>query len=72
MHEVCIPLSTHRAFEKQSEARRRNKHKNNRKRVVRNLKERNVGTKWKSPKQSLTSARDLTIELPEGREFIFS
>ena len=30
------------------------------------MKERNVGTKGKSPKQNLTSAKDLTIELPEG------
>ena len=30
---------------------------------------RNVGTfKRKSPKQDITSAEDLTIELPEGRE----
>ena len=34
-------------------------------RVVRNLEERNVGTKGKSPKQNLASAKDLTIELPE-------
>ena len=45
----------------------RNRHKNNA-RVVRNLEERNVGTKGKSPKQGLTSANDLTIELPEERE----
>ena len=31
---------------------------------------RNVGTiRGKNPKQDLTSAKDLTIELPEGREF---
>ena len=29
---------------------------------------RNVGTRRKSPKRDLTSDRDLTIELPEGRE----
>ena len=30
---------------------------------------RNVGTiRGKSPKQDLTSTKDLTIELPEGRE----
>ena len=41
----------------------------NRKRVVRNVKERNVGTiREKSPKQGLTRAKDLTNELPEGRE----
>ena len=38
-------------------------------RILGNLKERNVGTKGKSPKQDLTSAKDLTIELPEEREF---
>ena len=32
------------------------------------MKERNVGTKGKSPKQGITSAKDLTIELAEGRE----
>ena len=35
-------------------------------RVVRNLEERSVGAKGKSPKQGLTSTKDLTIELPEG------
>ena len=33
-----------------------------------NLEERNLGTKGKRPKQNLTSAKDLTIELSEGRE----
>ena len=37
-------------------------------RVVRNLEERNVDTKGKSPKQGLINAKDLTIELPEGSE----
>ena len=32
------------------------------------MEERNVGTKGKSSKQDLTSVKDLTIELPEGRE----
>ena len=32
------------------------------------MEERNVGTKGKSPKQDLTSAKDLTIEFLEGRE----
>ena len=40
--------------------------KSDSKRIVRNLEERNVGTKGKSPKQGLTSAEDLTIELPES------
>ena len=35
------------------------------------LEERKVGTKGKSPKQDLTNATDLTIELPEGRESLF-
>ena len=41
-------------------------HKRNSNRVVRNLEEKNVGTKGKSPKQRLISAKDLTIQLPEG------
>ena len=49
-------------------ARERNRHKNNSKRVVRNLKERNVSTKGKSPKQGLTCAKHPTIELPTVRE----
>ena len=32
------------------------------------MEERIVGTKGKIPKQGLTSAKDLTIELHEGRE----
>ena len=32
------------------------------------MEERNVGTKGKNLKQDLTSAKDLTIELHEGRE----
>ena len=35
------------------------------------MKERNVGTKRKGHEQGLTSAKDLTIELPEGREFTY-
>ena len=37
-------------------------------RVVRNLEEKNLGTKENSPKQDLTSAKDLTIELLEVHE----
>ena len=48
----------------------RSRHKNIA-RGVRNLEERNTGTKGKSLKQGLTSAKDLTIELPEGREFSY-
>ena len=49
------------------EERGRNRHNNNA-RVVRNLEERNVGTMGKSPKQGLTSAIDLPMELSEGRK----
>ena len=37
-------------------------------RILGNLGERNVGTKRKCPKQYLTYAENLTIELSEGRE----
>ena len=47
------------------EARGRSRHKNDNNGVVRNLEKRNVGTKEKSPKQGLTSAKYLTIELSE-------
>ena len=33
--------------------------------IVRNIEERNVGTKGKSSKQDLANAKNLTIELPE-------
>ena len=52
------------------EARGRNRYKNNSK-IVRNLEETNVGTKGKSPKQDLNSAKDLTMELPEGCESLY-
>ena len=48
--------------------RGRSRHKSNSERVVRNMEGRNVGTKGKNPKQDLTSAKNLTIELPEGHE----
>ena len=41
----------------------KNRHRNNSKIVVRNLEERNVGTKENSPKQGLISGKDLIIEL---------
>ena len=53
------------------EARERSRHKNNSKRVVKNMDERKVVTKGKSLKQDLTSAADLTIELPEGLDSPF-
>ena len=43
---------------------RGNRHKNNSKRVAKNLVETNMVTKRNSPKQGLTSAEDLDIELP--------
>ena len=48
------------------ETRGGRRHKNNNKRVVKNIEEKNVGTKGKRPKQDLTSAKSLTIELYEG------
>ena len=53
------------------EARGMSRHKRNSNRVVRNLEERNVGTKEKSPKQDLTSCKELTIELHERRESLY-
>ena len=41
--------------------------RNNSMRVVRNLEEKNIGTKRKNPKQGRTSANGLTIELPGAR-----
>ena len=32
------------------------------------MEERNVGMKGKNPKQGITNAKDLPMELPEGRE----
>ena len=32
------------------------------------MEDRNVGAKGKSPKQGLTSAKNLSMELPERRE----
>ena len=51
------------------EARGKSIHKNNSKRKVRNMEERNVGRKGKSPEQGITSAKALTVELPEGCEY---
>ena len=42
--------------------------KNNNKRVVINLEERNVQPKGRSSEQGLTSTKDLTIELLVGRD----
>ena len=39
-----------------------------RKRVIGNLEEKNVGTEGKSTKQGLTSAEDLTKEIPDERD----
>ena len=67
MHEVCVSHIVYLAHgNKKGEARSRNRHKRNSNRVVRNLEEMNVGTKGKSPKQGLITAKDLPIELSEG------
>ena len=53
------------------EIRGRSKHNNNDE-IVLNTEGRTVGTKGKSPKQGLTSAKDLTIELSESMILIHS
>ena len=44
------------------------RHKDNSKRVIRNIEERNVGTSIKYPKQGLIASDDLTIILTKGRD----
>ena len=57
-------MVTVRGGEERGEGRSR--HKNNSKRGLRNIEDRNVETiRGECPKQGLTSAEDLTIELPE-------
>ena len=58
VHTSHIGYLAHR--NRKREARRKRRHQNNSKIIVRNVKERNVGTKRKSYKQYLTSAEDLT------------
>ena len=63
MYKVRIRHSISRAHRNsKGESRGRGRHKRNSNRAVRNLEERNVGTKGKSLK------RGLTTQLPEGRE----
>ena len=70
MHDVCVFYTGYLAHgNSKGEIRGRSRHRNNSKRVVRNLEERNVGTiRGKSSKQGITSSKDLSIELPEGHE----
>ena len=71
MHKLCILYSIPRALQhgnRKGGAKGRSRHKNNRKRVVKNLREMDEGTKGKSPNQGLNSAEDITIDLIEGRE----
>ena len=63
------PLLFRPEIQGEDEAKERSRHKNSCYRVVRKMEERSVGTKRKSPKQDLTSAKDLTMELPEEHEF---
>ena len=59
MQGVCIPTGYLAHGNSEGEARGINK--NNGKRVVRNMKRRNMGTKGKRPKQDLTRPRqDIT------------
>ena len=65
----CVSHTVYLAHgDSKGEARGRSRHKRNSNGVVRNLEERNVGTKGKNPKQGLISAKDLPIELTEGYE----
>ena len=48
-------------------ARGRSRHENTKKRVVRNMEERKVGTKEEKPQTRPTIVKDLTIELSEER-----
>ena len=62
----CVPHAVYFTHgNSKGEARRTSRHKNNT-RVIRNLEEKNVGTRGKSSRQDPTSAKNLTIELPEG------
>ena len=64
----CVSHTGYLAYgNSKHEARGRSRHKNNGTALI-NWEERNVGTKEESPKQVLTSAKDLSIELTEGRE----
>ena len=68
MHEMCIRYPTQYTSRMGTKVKQKEETYKNNARVVKNLKERNVGTKGKNPKENLTSANNLTIELPEGRE----
>ena len=65
----CVSRIGYLAHENSNgEIRGRSRNEDHSKRVVRNLEEKNVGTiRGESPKQGLTSAKDLIIELPEVR-----
>ena len=60
-HTVYLTLGNSKG-----KARSRSRHKNNSKSVVRNMEE-SGHYKGKCPKQGLTSAKDLTKKLPDGR-----
>ena len=58
MHR-CVSHTGYLVYEiSKAEARGRSRHKNNSRRIARNLEERSVVTKEKSPKQGLISAKD--------------
>ena len=66
MYGMCIQRVAH--GNSKGEARGRIRHKSNSKKLVRDLEKRNMGTKEKSPQKGLIRAKDLIIELSEGRE----
>ena len=68
----CVSHTGYPAHEnRKGEARGRNRHKNNAREYSKKSKRKKRGTKGKSRKQGLTSANDLTIELPEERESLY-
>ena len=67
----CVSYTDPAYGNSKGEAGGRSRHENNSERL-RNMEGRNVGTiRRKSSKQDLTSAEDLTIELPEGRDSLY-
>ena len=71
MHEVCHTVYLAHG-NSNGEIRERSRHQTESKIVVRNLEERNVGTKEKSPRQGPTSAIDLLLSLYTRLKAVFS
>ena len=67
-HARAVYLTQGTSRMRTASVKQEERHRNNSKRVVRNLEERNVDTTKKSSKGGLTSADNLTIMLPESRD----